>query len=54
MSCDPCDFETEAIQGLTKIAYVRIGNGNVAIIGCEDHLRQLIEKLRAAQENPKP
>ena len=30
------------------IAYVRVDVGNVAIVGCEKHLKMLIEKLRKA------
>jgi len=43
MSCEDCNkVQEEGIQ----IAYVRIENGNVAVIGCEKHLKILIEKLR--------
>ena len=35
MSCEDCEkIQNEGTDG---IAYVRIGNGNVAIIGCEKH-----------------
>jgi len=53
MSCEDC----EKIQNLTfnknidespPIAYVRVDVGNVAIVGCEKHLKMLIEKLRKA------
>lgn len=39
MSCTKC--ETEPIE-----TYVRVGNGNVKIVGCEPHLYQLIEQNR--------
>ena len=47
MSCESC----RKIQEITlnenqPIAYVRIENGNVAIVGCEKHLKILINKLR--------
>lgn len=43
MSCKIC--EKNPIE-----SYVRIGNGNVKIVGCEKHLRELIDKLRNSAE----
>lgn len=43
MSCKHC--EENPIE-----TYVRVGNGNVTIVGCEKHLRELIDKLRLANE----
>lgn len=43
MSCKKC--EEKPIE-----TYVRIGNGNVKIIGCMEHLRELIRKLRGNKE----
>lgn len=43
MSCKNC--EENPIE-----TYVRIGNGNVMIVGCIKHLRELIENLRLANE----
>lgn len=52
MTCEEC----EIIQNLAlnknlpdsvPIAYIRIGNSNVAIIGCTKHCKELIEKLRS-------
>lgn len=43
MSCKYC--EESPIE-----TYVRIGNGNVMIVGCVKHLRELIDKLRLADE----
>lgn len=39
MSCKIC--EENPIK-----TYVRVGNGNVMIVGCEKHLRELLAKLR--------
>lgn len=43
MSCKNC--EENPIE-----TYVRVGNGNVMIVGCEKHLRELIMKLRNSKE----
>lgn len=42
MSCIKC--EEEPIE-----TYVRVGNGNVMVVGCEEHLRELIKKLRGEE-----
>lgn len=39
MSCRVC--EEEPIQ-----TYIRVGNGNVMVAGCEKHLKELIARLR--------
>ena len=51
MSCEECDkIQDEAfnknIPTSVPIAYVRIESANVAIVGCEKHLRILIDKLK--------
>lgn len=43
MSCKNC--EENPVE-----TYVRIGNGNVMIVGCVEHLRELIMKLRGDKE----
>lgn len=43
MSCRAC--EDDAVT-----AYIRVGNGNVEVVGCTDHLRLLIERNRSAIE----
>lgn len=43
MSCKNCEENPIEI-------YVRIGNGHVMITGCRKHLRELIDKLRLADE----
>lgn len=49
MSCEDCERIQE--EGTDNIAYVRIGTGNVAIIGCNKHLTELIEKLRSSSKH---
>jgi hypothetical protein len=56
MSCNACDEETNRL-GERPVAYVRVGTGNIAVAGCQVHLRELIDKLRcreaeAAKLNP--
>ena len=46
MSCKICEDEP-------IFTYVRIGNGNVEIRGCADHLSELIRLLRVANEKEK-
>jgi hypothetical protein len=49
MSCDKC----EQIQEDGKLkAYIRIGNANVEIVGCQDHLRDLIDLVRLGRGQP--
>ena len=43
MSCKKC--ENEPFR-----TYIRIGNGNVGIYGCEEHLRRLIMLVRLGME----
>lgn len=51
MSCEECEeiqkvaFDKN-INDSIPIAYVRIGNGNVAIVGCQKHLKELLDKYR--------
>lgn len=45
MSCTACEYA----QGEGEYAaYVRVGRANVMIVGCDDHLKELIERLRTA------
>jgi len=51
MGCEECDRIQEImfdknIPHQLPIAYVRIGNANVAIVGCNKHIKQLIDELR--------
>lgn len=43
MSCKKCDNEP-------LVTYIRIGNGNVEIRGCEEHLKRLIGLVRLGLE----
>ena len=54
MSCDDCDkIQDETlnknIAASPPIVYVRVENANIAIIGCEKHLKILIERLRKSK-----
>ena len=42
MSCRVC--EEEPIQ-----PYIRVGNGNVMVVGCEKHIKELFAKLRGEE-----
>lgn len=50
MSCKKCNI-SQKINGLLPIfdviaiTYVKVGNGDVAIIGCDKHLKMLLEQL---------
>ena len=51
MSCEKCEklqdlaFDKN-IDESTPICYVRISNSNMAIVGCDKHCKELIDKLR--------
>jgi len=51
MSCEECSkiqdlaFDKN-IAETVPIAYIRIENSNIAIVGCKKHLKILIDKLR--------
>lgn len=54
MSCDECDrIQQEAfdknIPTSVPIAYVRVEAANIAIVGCEKHLKIIINKLRGGK-----
>ena len=49
MACTDC--EAHGDQGF--VAYFRWGVANIGLIGCQQHLREVMAVLRAAQE-PKP
>jgi len=47
MSCEECNDEQERNEEIAGMhTYVRVGNGNVLIMGCKNHLTELINKLR--------
>jgi len=48
MTCEECEKVTSA---LSRVAYYRLGNkdidyGNIGLIGCDNHVRLAIERLR--------
>lgn len=43
MSCLPCD-ETK------DVAYVRVDKANVGLIGCDEHVRKVLDMLEACRE----
>ena len=48
MSCERCELEQELRgpeQGLTQV-FVRAGTGNVELVGCREHVAELVSKLR--------
>ncbi len=47
MSCKACDQRTEGWPSAGQV-FVRVGNGNVLVLGCEDHVRQLLAKTGLA------
>jgi hypothetical protein len=50
MSCDACNTAQE-LRGpeLGKHVYVRVGNGNVELVGCETHVKDVIAYVRMGQ-----
>lgn len=51
MSCEECDKIQDLalnknLPETTAIYYVRIGNSNMAIVGCPKHAKELVEELR--------
>lgn len=58
MSCSACEDAQEIQMKEDKYnnvfsyprihTYVRVGNGNVLIAGCEEHLAELIQRLKEA------
>ena len=46
MACELCEF---AEVGAGYEYYTRIGNGNVRLLGCEKHVKELIELVRYAR-----
>lgn len=41
MTCDDCC--SKAQDSLEKVAFVRVGKSNVMIVGCREHLKQLLD-----------
>lgn len=59
MSCERCNTAQE-LRGpeLGKHYYVRVDNGNVELVGCDEHVKEVVEMIRAypkiVQELSKP
>lgn len=50
MSCEACNIMQEIRSPeLGKHWYVRVGNGNVEIVGCEEHVKDIIAYVRMGQ-----
>lgn len=51
MSCLDCEAEQDKVFDRTRengrVAYFRWKTANLAVIGCEEHLREVFEVLRA-------
>ena len=48
MSCKDCEKEQDmCANGNGRIAYYRVENGNVAVIGCPKHIKIMFDKLNA-------
>lgn len=50
MSCDECEKCNEGQKG---IAYYRWGTANIGLIGCQKHLKEVIDALNQAQKKGK-
>ena len=51
MGCEKCEeiqhlAFNDSFASSTPICYVRVGVANIAIVGCEKHLKETTEKLR--------
>jgi hypothetical protein len=60
MSCENCDRARRELRAAAMAgselpaAYVRIGQGNVLICGCQEHVAELCEKVRDGGDEPEP
>jgi hypothetical protein len=51
MTCEECSqvqnlaFNKNIPESI-NIVYIRVGNSNMAIVGCEKHCKELIDKFR--------
>jgi len=48
MTCKKCDEYNEGQHG---IAYYRWGTANIGLLGCPEHVKQIIEVLNENQKN---
>lgn len=50
MSCDDCEHENQRVYDESPPqCWVRVGNANVRVIGCQKHLKMTIDLLRAGR-----
>jgi hypothetical protein len=55
MTCEKCEEITERL-GLRialepiRVAYYRVGKANIALIGCDEHIREAITLLRRGHD----
>jgi len=50
MSCEDCDKATDLVAFNQPTAFFRWKNGNVAIVGCEKHVKEIIDFLRYSKK----
>lgn len=51
MTCEECEKEIEqAFMTGSPIYYVRVGKANVAVLGCREHVKMLLDRLRGNEE----
>ncbi|KKN48531.1 hypothetical protein LCGC14_0652240 [marine sediment metagenome] len=56
MSCEDCENKQEIafnknIDDSPPIVYVRIGNSNMAIVGCRKHCKELLDRMRKENDS---
>ena len=51
MSCNNCEKAQDDERGL--VAYYRWKNANIAVTGCDEHLREVFDVLNKAQNENK-
>jgi len=52
MGCLKCDMIQDGSTAVTGDCFVRVGRANILIVGCDEHLKELIAKLRATTPTP--
>lgn len=55
MSCEKCNISQE-LRGpeLGKHVYLRVGTGNVELVGCEEHIKVLLQLVNEAINERRP
>jgi hypothetical protein len=57
VSCEACDQSNDLVHaGYMPVSayFVRIGNGNVRIVGCAEHVAITVDRLRAWRDLGQP